>query len=370
MTTSKWYRVYLIAGFLGGVAGSMYYTYSRVYLRESLGAESNYVVGLMVSFEQIPSILGLLGGFLADAFGRRRIYSFSFIDPFLIALLAVINPFYFPFIALTRSLLGSITGPAITGALMTAVNRSGRLYSIYVSSSTFGWVIGGVVPGLIIGFTGSTGIFILVALITAVTILIQYLFFPETSIEKPKFGELPGVFRSIWDIVLANTLANGALSIFWTLIGLEIYSETRNLLLYGLLLSSITALAGGVVRPISGLLVDKYQPFIILLLSLASYLAIDTAIIFTRGVPRIILWIIPVYPFRDTATSIMISRRVSLKHQSTAFGLSTTMNTLSGIIVYTMNEVAKGDLTLIYIIHIAILLTAITILLTNYRLKQ
>ncbi|MEM1825817.1 MAG: hypothetical protein QXX35_03585, partial [Desulfurococcaceae archaeon] len=96
---------------------------------------------------------------------------------------------------------------------------------------------------------------------------------------------------------------------------------------------------------------------------------IDTAILFTRGLPRIALWIIPIYPFRDTATTISISRRVSLKLQSTSAGLNMTMTSLSGLIVLSIISFTRGNIVYVYYIHIILLILGL-ILLLHDKLKM
>lgn len=369
LTRSRWFTAYLMAGLFSGIAGSIYFTYSRVYLRDSLGENSNYVIGLLISFEQIPQFLGIVGGFLADYIGRRKLYSISLFSPILFIIIPFINPVLFPYIILVNSLIGSISGPAVSGAILAALNRSGKLYSIYVMAPTIGWIIGGIIPGLTRELIGSTGLFISIALLSYLSTILYFVFFPGFDFEKPRLSEIPIVFSKTWNIVLANTVVNGGLGIFWTLIGLEIYSETQNLLLYGLLLSSATALAGAVVRPLSGILVDRYEPINIIKFTLIAYIIIDTAILFTRGLPRIALWIIPIYPFRDTATTISISRRVSLKLQSTSAGLNMTMTSLSGLIVLSIISFTRGDIVYVYYIHIILLILGL-ILLLHDKLKM
>jgi len=73
------------------------------------------------------------------------------------------------------------------------------------------------------------------------------------------------------------------------MVSLKIYSELNNLFIYGVALSSSTALAGAFVRPFSGKLVDKYDPVNIIILSLTAYMIVDTGLYISSGLPLIIL---------------------------------------------------------------------------------
>ncbi|MET1160338.1 MAG: hypothetical protein ABWW65_05200 [Thermoprotei archaeon] len=81
--SSNWYRAYLVAVFISGVGGSVYYTYSRPYLRDMLGETGYLVVNYLIAAESIPAILSIITGFLADRLGRRKVMLLGFINTLL-----------------------------------------------------------------------------------------------------------------------------------------------------------------------------------------------------------------------------------------------------------------------------------------------
>lgn len=366
---SKWFIAYMIAWFISGVGGSIYYTYSRPYLMDKLGGESYYVVGLLLAAEFIPLALGIFSGFIADWFGRRKLLLTGLVNTPLYILLGIIDPYMIPLIVGLMAIIGSIGGSAGMGIILSATGRSGKAYSLLAFMATIGWVLGGILPGLLIDIVGATGLFTLVSLISCSSIIIQYIYAPEKKImyEKPRLQELISVLKNTWDLVVASALAISSLSLFHTVISLKIYEEiNKNLLLYGLALSTSNALATAVARPFSGIVVDKFNPMIILISALTAYIALDTSLYLSRGFIRLILWIIPIYPFRETATIMAFSRRAPGKLQATIAGVNSTTSSLSGVIVYLLVSITKGDLNLIYYIHIAMIIASILILTYTY----
>ncbi len=367
----KWFLAYMIAWFISGVGGSIYYTYSRPYLMDRLGSESYYIVGLLLAAEQIPLFLAVLSGFIADFFGRRNLLLIGLLNVPLYILLGYIDPYLIPIVIGLKTVIGSISSPAGMGMVLSATNRSGKAYSLLAFISAIGWVVGGVIPGLLKDYIGPIGLFSLTGLTVGVSILIQYFYAPEKerTYERPNVRELVTVIRGTWDLLLASILALAALSLFFTVMSLKVYEEIhKNLLIYGLALSTSTALAGAFVRPFSGVLVDRFNPLTIIILSLIAYIALDTGIYLSSGIYRLILWIIPIYPFRDTAMVIAFSRRVSKKLQATVAGVNATTTSLSGLIVFLLVNLTGGDINLIYYIHI-VLIIASTLILLYSRLK-
>jgi MFS family permease len=282
----------MTAWFISGVGGSIYYTYSRPYLLDKLGSGGYYVVGLLVAAEQIPAALAVFSGFLADLFGRRNLLLLGVLNAPLYILLGYIDPRMIPLVIGFTVFIGSISGPASMGMILSATGRSGRAYSMMAFSSAIGWVVGGIIPGLLRDMIGPVGLFSLTAVLGLVSVIIQYVYAPEKmpAYEKPRIREIGRVLENTWDLVVSMILANSALSLFYNSMALKVYEELhRNLLLYGLALSTSTALAGALARPVSGVLVDKYDPMIIITVSLISYVFLDTGIYLSTGILRLLL---------------------------------------------------------------------------------
>lgn len=381
MASKKTIYAYSFAYLLGGVAGSIYYTYRSPYIYSLLGEEKGReLISIIIASEQLPGILGFLTGALADVVGRRRVLYLSLASPLLFVTIGLVDPFKIPVITFTLSLMGIITGPAGAGVLMVITERSGRRYSLVVMMSSIGWAVGGLLPYVIVKSYGSLLLFVTVTVLHLISSILVVTFYPrEADQPKPNRGLnvtpiLNHVFRRVCFLILSATIANAALSFFYSVTSVRIYSDIektygdKGLLIYGVALSTLTALAGAIVRPIGGMLVDRFNPLNVLTASLLSYLALDTGIfIVGGGIVALILWILPVYPFRDTATTIALARRVEIEYQSSLSGLSSALNTLSGLLVILLTAVSRGDFTLVYLTHIALLLVSLTLVTIDQR---
>lgn len=338
-----------------------------------MGVDSYGIAGLLLASEQIPSILAIFMGFIADVIGRRKLLLLGLLKLPIITLIGVVNPIHIPVIAAMNALLNSIIAPAGIGVILNVSNRSGRTYSLLAMSSALGWIVGGIIPGLINDYVEPVGVFFIAGLFASIASIIQYLFYPSrTSSTDAKISpsQLCTAFANVWRIALSVVTANAALSLFYTIVALKVYSNIKNLLIYGLALSTSTALANAFTRPVAGKLVDKYNPLIVLASSLIAYLVLDTGIFLATGMILLILWVIPIYPFRDTATLIAISRRIPLELQSTAVGITLTMTSLSGLLVLVLSWITGGRLEIIYFTHILFILVSLIMVLIQFKLEE
>lgn len=383
MVSKKAIYAYSTAWFLGGVAGSIYYTYRSPYIYSLVGEEKGReLISLIIASEQLPGVLGVLTGVLADVIGRRKLLYLSLISPFIYIAIGLSNPYRIPILTFTLSLLGIVTGPAGAGVLMVVTERSGRKYSYVVMMGSIGWALGGLLPYFLVKNHGPLTLFITVTILYLISSILLISFYPrEVDQIKPSGSSsiipiLNHVFRRVYVLMLSATIANAALSFFYSVASVRIYSDVEKtygeegLLIYGVALSTLTALAGALVRPISGILVDRFNPISVVTASLVSYLALDTGIFLAGGgIVALILWILPIYPFRDTATTIALARRVELEYQSSLSGLSSALNTISGLIVVSLTAVTRGDFTMVYTTHIALLLVSLMLVAVDQSIK-
>lgn len=373
---SRSFIAYSAASLLSGIAGSIYYTYRTPYIYGAVGeARGAELIPVIIASEQLPGFLALLTGPLADSIGRRKILVLSLLTPILYLMIGLVDPRNIPFITFTMSFIGVFTSPAISGIVMVLTNRRGKSYSILMTLSSIGWAIGGLFPYLLVTLFGSISVFLVVCILSLVASMLVLIFYPQEISEKPIVSFNSNLLRIVKHVVrktyllcLSAVIANAGLSMFYSVIGLRIYGEVGNLLIYGALLSTLTALAGAIARPFSGFLVDTYDPVRIALFSILSYYVLDTSIYFTRGYISMILWILPIYPFRDTAMTLALARKVELEYQSSLAGVFSALNTLSGLLILSLSRISGGNLLFIYIIHLMLLTVSLaTLILEQLR---
>jgi hypothetical protein len=82
------------------------------------------------------------------------------------------------------------------------------------------------------------------------------------------------------------------------------------------------------VRPLAGVLVDRFKADLVLASTFLAYAIYNTILFYTTGLTFILLWLIPLYPFRDVAQAMALSRRVNQNLQATVAGF---LNMLWGL---------------------------------------
>ncbi|MEM0355645.1 MAG: MFS transporter [Desulfurococcaceae archaeon] len=377
--SSRSFVAYSIASLLGGIAGSIYYTYRTPYVYRTVGeTRGAELIAVIVASEQLPGFIALLTGPLADTIGRRKILVLSLATPILYLLIGLVDPSNIPLITFTLSFINVFTSPALSGVVMVLTNRRGRSYSILMSLSSIGWAIGGLFPYFLVTYFGSISVFFVICILHLVTSTLLLIFYPKEIAEKTNIpfnsnmlSIVKHVVRKTYLLCLSAVFANAGLSLFYSVMGLRIYGEVGNLLVYGALLSTLTALAGAIARPFSGLLVDIYNPTMVAMFSILSYYVLDSLIYYTRGYLSMVLWILPIYPFRDTAMTLALARSVELEYQSSLAGVFSALNTLSGLLILFLSRISNGNMFFVYTVHLTLLtISLITLIFKEIRDRE
>lgn len=367
-----WFKAYIVAWLLNGIGGAIYATYSRPYIADRLGVLGYSIVGFLLAAERIPSLASVFTGYLADVVGRRKLLLLGVARLPIYVFMGLLNPLFLPILVFVNSTLSSLIAPSIMGTVLYATRSSGFKYSLLATMTTIGWIFGGVIPGLLRPTIGSLGLFMLAGILVTISTIIQYVFYPVTVSSQGSLSIVDALkaIRRMSVLALSLVLSSAAVGFFYTILSLRIYSEVKSLLAYGLIVSTSTAIANSIARPIAGKLVDKYNPLMMLCFSLIAYIALNTGIYFSTGVAMIILWALPVYPFRDTATIIALSRSMPMSLQSTVAGLNITLNSLAGIVILALAGISGGNITLVYVLHIILLVIALLLLIKYKRIRE
>ncbi|WFO75931.1 MFS transporter [Desulfurococcaceae archaeon MEX13E-LK6-19] len=364
----RWLKAFAIAFLLEGLGTSIYFTYSRPYIIENLG-EAYGLAALLASAELIPSIFSVVAGMIGDRIGRRNLILVGILRFPALTLLAYINPVYAP-VAVALMYLGTaLSAPSSLGTVLEAGGRSGKIYAWITFFAGIGWALGGLVPGIFKQYIGGIGLFLLAGIFLAISPIIQFAYYPKGL--KGRSISLQEVFEGIkrsTAVVLAILFSTAGLTMFYSLLLVKIYREVGNLFIYGLVTMSLAALTGSLMRPLSGKLVDKYDPDIVLALSLIAYMILNVFLYISSGLILLVLWLVPIFPFKDTAQTMSISRRLPPELQATAAGIIATVNSIAGLLIAAVSpEIAAHGLLGGFIIQLFLLILSIAILYKAYK---
>lgn len=363
MSGKTWVKWYFVAFILEGVGGGIYYTYSRPYLVEVLGQEYGLLFSLLAA-EFIPSITLVILGLLGDLLGRRTLIIFGIFRLIPYPLIPLVPITFMPALVGICVLLSSVAGVGSMGIVLEAGRGRASFYANITTSYGIGWFVGGLIPGLASRFVQSEASFSIAGLLCSISSATLYFSSPQTISRRLNAREFKTALIKTSRLIASITLATASLSMFYSAMSLAIYAEVRDLLIYGVFIASLSVIIGTITRPLAGLLVDKFDCIYIYSLALGLYGVLSYAILNSPCFVRLILWQVPLYPFRDVAQTMAISRGFPMELQSTAYGLTLTANALAGMLVLAIKErVAELPLSGIFLVHIALLCLSVLVVL-------
>ncbi len=316
---------YAVVGFvlaLDALGFSVWYTASRAYIRDVLGDEAYSFVVLLIAAESLGYMLSPIAGILGDVYGRVRMALLGVLRAPLLSLVAFVDPTHMPILVFLASTLSVLFYTNTLGLLLDLTRGSGRLYGLITIATPLAFGVGSLIPGLLKPIGGYELVFIFVGVIDGLSPL-ALLLVPSSS------GNLGfslraafSVFKSIpLSLIIAILLGNLASTLFWNIMSIKLYEVTGSLLAFGFVGGFLTTILSTIVRPLAGVLVDRFNADLVLASTYLAYTVYNTILYHTTGLTFILLWLIPLYPFRDVAQTMALSRRVSQDLQATVAGL-------------------------------------------------
>ena len=335
---------------IDGAAFGAWYTASRAYIRDVMGGEAYTFVALLVAAEGLPFILAPLAGFLGDLYGRRRLALLGVLRGPLVPLFALLDPMFALSVVFVYSTLSIVFYTNTLGLLLGAIRGSGRLYGLVTLAMPLAYGFGSIVPGLLEPLGGYKLVFVAVGFMDVLAPL-PLLLAGEDS--RTRGSSRRGLLDPILELggymplglIAAILLANIASTLYWNMMSIKLYEVTGSLLAFGFIGGLLTTLISAAARPVAGALVDRFNADTVLASTYLAYTVYNVALYYATGVYFMVLWLIPLYPFRETAQVMAISRRVPQSLQATAAGLSSTLWGLASL-TYPLAYLAGVDLSI------------------------
>jgi len=372
MTSSMertWLRGYAVAQVLYWMGYGVYYTYSRMLIEERMGQAYSFVATLAAA-ETAPLVFSIVFGFLADRVGRRRVMLLGLGEAGATCLMGLPGLARLPALAALAASIHSVSYTALTGALLAGVTGSGYAYSLVAAGGSVGWGLGGLVAGLLHPL-GPKLEFAFAGLLEAIGYIMAVASTPPglEAPRAPRLEELPaGLSRALW-LAGSLILSSAGLTLYTSVVSLKLKAEIVNPLLYGLTLSTATAFAGAAVRPVAGRVSDTIGHARLLALTTIVYMLVGYGMLVSHGLALAILWVLPIYPFRDVAMMLSISRMLSGSLQATAAGIASFSTSISGFLVLLLSlTISAGQSTRVF--TISMLLLALSLVLLSPILRD
>ncbi len=326
-----WEAGFYVYRFLTASAYGMYLVASRDLVKVTLGNAYGFM-GVLVAAENIPAIVSVFVGGAADVLGRRRVVLVGLLGVPALALMSLTPVQALPVLAGVYVTFWTATITAVTGAFLDRTRSSSRRYSVYAMFGSAGWGVGGVAAGAISQACGDRAVFMVAAATFATALLTAYLKHPGGG-GSARFGEVLAGARRVVLPLLAIALTIAAADMFYGVFSLKLRGIAGSAELFGILYAALPSITGVLVRPVAGYVIEVFGPLKSFIAVIASYATLLPAMTVLTGPPVVALWAIPVWPFLDQSSTIMISRSLPFKLQSLAAGVITTAYSIGGVAV-------------------------------------
>jgi MFS family permease len=259
--------------------------------------DENFVV-MLAAAETLPTIIGLLGGLIAERYGYRIVFSFGLLEGAFLASTGVwlYNRDILWVSALLASMMWSIAGPQVIGYVLTVSELSGKMLGVVLSGGAVGWSLGGAVAPIAAAKFGPNRILIAAGMAT-ITVYALLMLLPAMK-PRREAARVAGRFRVLMLVMVPVSLSLAGTEILGSLylakLGREFTAD-----LYALAIALSGAISA-VVRPFIGSLVDRFGEDRLLPIALLLYALYTPVLMYAHGIAFFFAWLIPLYPLYDT----------------------------------------------------------------------
>ena len=246
--------------------------------------------------------------------------------------------------------------PSILAPVLSSQSNIGRRYSSFMIGSTIGWSLGSISMGFLYSLGGSFLVLIAAGLFYLSSYIIFVYFFPreyDTIIDtSTKLKEFKKLVRTLLPLLIAISLATFSIELAFNVMAVKLHSEISFVLknygvsdkgleyiLYGFLYGGLVTLLAIPVRIIAGILVDKYNPILIFMITTVAYIAYIWGLTLSRGLLTVIIWQIPLYPFYDISIYASASHYSPLTIKASSAGAVMAAQSIGGLAMTFMGFV-------------------------------
>ena len=223
--------ILVIAKFIDAVGATMIFPFFALYVTQKFDVGMTQAGILLAIFSVFGFLGSVLGGALADKFGRRNLVLLGLIFSALSSLaMGFVNQLYvFYALAAFAGLLSDIAGPAHQAMVADLLPEEKRAegYGMLRVASNLAWIIGPTVGGLLVARSYLL-LFILDAISSLITVVIVYKLVPETKPAEKEEHEQESLLSTLagYRMVFADKLYMSfvLVSILMLIPYLQIYS--------------------------------------------------------------------------------------------------------------------------------------------------
>lgn len=341
-------------------AWAAYFTITR----QVYSGDSSFLI-LLAAAETLPTIAGLLGGWLSERYGYRIPLLLGSIEGLglMIAGLLLHEKQLFWASVFAASLAWSIGGPQIYAFTLTYSGNRAESLGIVTAGSTIGFTLGSFAPILAERVGGGTILSVMGLLVVLVYLIIAGMA-GSLKPEGPGYG---GGDRRVPIIItiIATALAFTGVEIIGSVYMARL-SEEVGTTLYSLA-NAGAGIVGAVARPLAGKLIDYAGPTPVLSTTLLLYAVYTVLLDASKGIAMALLWIIPLYPVFELSLYKLAS---SVAGEAMGTATVSSSYSLTGAILFAFGYANVGNQGLSYVAVASFLLAIPLALAVSPRLSR
>ena len=348
------FQILVIGTFIDQVGSSLIFPFLSLYVAQKFDVGMTEV-GLLLGVWSASGIIGsMIGGALADKFGRKLIIILGLVFSALTALMmGFVNNYYaFYAVVIFAGLFSDIAGPARQAMVADLLEGEQRAegFSLIRVVSNFAVMIGPAIGGILVGISYLL-LFILDACTSCITALIVFKTIPETKPAESEEQASENIMQTLngYREVAKNRLFMAFLgaTIIIVLVYMQMYSSLPVYLnqMHGLssqgfgYLMSMNAAIVVVMQYGIGRIVRKYPPMVMMMLASALYgigyvmfAFVDVYVLFMLAMATITLGEMVHVPVAQALVAFFAPEDMRGRYMATA-GLSWTLpNTVAALL--------------------------------------
>ncbi len=378
-TAISWEKIFAVAGAIHSCAWGIYFASTRPLVSDVLGG-GYQAVSLLIGVEWGAVALALLGGYIADRFGKRLTAALGTLGTlgFIGMYLSRDVPSFLLF-AFLASLLWGLSWPSVISPVLSSERIAAR-YGRTTAAMVAGWGVGTVVAGGLANAVGFSGALAVAGILYAIAFTLFTVFLPSNE-----GGECVTISRALELLKKVATLCLALIALTMGIeLGLGIYtvklyraihrlfgSYSYADLIYGVFFGGIPCAVGAVAKVYIGRVAEVVGYEKLLALTGVLYAATFLAMYFATDPMLIALWCLPLYSFFDVSAYSTIASRAPLELKAFSAGATlTAMSIGGGLVALSAPLVASTGIeggTVLAVILILISIAAIVIDMKSAR---
>jgi len=349
---------------LDTLASAAYYTASRAYVRDVLGGVEAYrYIVMLVAAETIPVIVVVALGILGGVYGKRRVAAaISSLRAFFYPLIVLVDPKLIVIPVFIGSVFVYMFFINALGALLESARGSARTYADVTLVFPISWGIGPLIPGVLEPVGGYVMVFTVTGFLAGLSSILLAI---ASKAEDDGVSEYPNIMASFKllgsQLILALLAAGAGLNLFWNIMSIKLYETSGSLILFGLIGGTLSTLLSIAARRLAGMIADRIEPIKMLAIVYAIYAVYGLIMYKLEGLPFMILWLTPLYPFREVSQTMTISRALPREAQTTAASIVTLTYSLPSITYPILYFIGIGIAEATVIYTVALILSSVLI---------